>query len=258
MEQESSKAKTPSAWAKECLAALSQLNPDYRRNRSVTGRFIEFVRPDPSGLHVSQNFIRIRDTYYLCYALLFSTEKPGSFLSSPLHAGSRFDHNFTVWRQFNDDLGLQPRSPGYPSGVWSFGPWRSNTMSNLIRGFEINERILYPVYRDVLHNGKQRLIELFETARRIIPKLHLATPVLLQASRFGVDPSNLANYPLASAIVSALTFARGGHCWVGFGPTSDTVDLDQIPYELSVLNYAEAFLAERDRLDQLVAVATRL
>ena len=249
--------RTPSAWAKACLALLQDISPDYRRNRDVTGRFIEFVRPDPTGLLVSQNFIRIRSDYSLCYALSFST-LPSKQLYYPLFAGSRFDHNRTIWRQFLDDVGISRGDPGYPSGLWSFGPWRSNTLENLARGLALNEEYLYPFYRQELKRGKSHLVSLFETAARLIPALDPAVPVLTQASSLGVDPKALAAYPLPSAELNALTVAKGGSCYVGFGPRTNTVDLRAISPEVMVLHFAEVFLRERHRLSQLLAIANAL
>lgn len=251
-------SRTPAAWAKECLGVLGQLNGDYRRNKAITGRFLEFVRPVEGGLFVSQNFIRVRETYYLSYALLFATDKPGRFLSSPLHAGSRFDHNYTVHEQFSRDLGLQPGTPAFPPGLWSSGKWRSNTMDNLARGFALNDQHLFPAYRQMLHEGKGRLLELFEEAARVIPRLEPGAPIADQAPRFGVDASQLESYPLKSALVSALTLARGGDCWRGFGPRTDTVDLDRISPTLTVLHYAQSFILVRERLPDLCSVIRNL
>ncbi len=249
---------TPAAWTRECLSILKSIHPDYRRNRHASGLCIEFVRPDPSGLLISQNFIRKRDNYYLRVALLFSDRCPLPDLYHPLYAGRRFDHNRTVWRQFNDDFGLTRGDSGYPSGVWSFGPWRSNTLENLARGFAVNEEHLIPRYREALHAGKSRLIPIFEAARQIVPALDPNLPISAQAPRFGVTPGAVESYPLRSAYVEAFTLARGGHWYVGFGPYTDTVDLDSIPPELTVLHSANAFLADSERLDEMVAISRAL
>lgn len=249
---------TPAAWTRECLSLLQRLHPDYRRNRNATGRFIEFVRPDSSGLYISQNFLRVRDDYYLCVALLFSERVSSSRLFDPLFAGSRFDHNCTIWRQFSDDFGLSRGDAKYPSGVWSFGPWHSNTLENLARGFAINEETLIPLYRQALHAGKSRLIPLFEAARRIIPALDSNLPIESQAPHFNVDPMALASYPLVSARLTAFTLARGGHCYAGFGPQTKTIDLASIAPELTVLHFAENFLANADRLDQMLSICREL
>jgi hypothetical protein len=51
---------------------------------------------------------------------------------------------------------------------------------------------------------------------------------------------------------------RGGRCYVGFGPETNTVDLDTIPPELIVLHFSEIFLHERCRLDELRRIAEAL
>jgi hypothetical protein len=249
---------TPAAWTTECLSILKSIHPEYRRNRHASGPFIEFVRPDPSGLFISQSFFRKRDDYYLCVALLFSERCPSPSLFHPLYAGSRFDHNRTVWCQFNDDFGLKRGDSGYPSGVWSFGPWRSNTLENLARGFAINEEHLIPRYREALHAGKSRLIRIFDAARQIVPALDPNLPISAQAPRFGFAPDAVESYPLRSARVEAFKLARGGHCYVGFGPYTNTVDLDSIPPELTVLHAANAFLTDSERLDEMVAISRAL
>lgn len=249
--------RTPKAWATECLALLQLLNSDYRRNRATTGRCIEFVRPDSTGLLVSQNFVRIRDVYHLCYALCFSP-LPGGQLHHPLFAGSRFDHNRTIWQQFENDVGVRRGDAGCPSGLWSFGEWRSNSMAHLARGFALNDELLFPVYRRALAAGKGRLIALFDAAHRLIPSLDPQLPVLEQAARLGVDPAALESFPLRAAKLNAFTIARGGHCYVGGGPRSNTIDLDTIPAEVMALHFADTFRQNSDRLAEIVAIAEAL
>lgn len=167
--------RSPAAWTRECLRILKGINPAYERNREVTGRFIEFIRPDPSGLYLSHNFTRITSSYYLGFALLF-TRRRTKVLFHPRVAGSRFDHGRYAASQFHDDLGLQRGQEGYPSGVWSFGPWRSNTLENLI----------------------------------------------------------------------------------GYGPRTNTFEVESIPLEAIVLAHRAVFLAERERLRELLAIAEAL
>lgn len=249
--------RTPKAWAAECLTLLQQMNSDYRRNRDVSGRCIEFVRPDPTGLLVSQNFIRIRRVYYLCYALCFSTLRTG-WLYHPLFAGSRFDHNGTIWQQFERDFGVRRGDAGFPVGLWSFGEWRSNSMALLARGFALNDEHLFPVYRRILAAGKGRLIALFDAAHRLIPLLDPQLPILEQAARLGVDPGAVESFPLRGAKLDAFTIARGGPCYVGGGPSSNTVDLDTIPPDVIALHFADTFRLNSSRLAEILAIAEAL
>jgi hypothetical protein len=249
--------RTPAAWTRECLALLQQINPGYQRNRQVAGRFIEFVRPTPCGLLVSQNFVRVQRDYYLSYALTFGSLPVTTRLYHPLLAGVRF-HNSGISSQWRDDFGLSRGDPGYPSGLWSFGPWRSNTLENIARGFALNDEFMYPRYRQVLADGKAHLVRLFEAALRIVPQIDASVPIAGQAARFGVDPHALASYPLVSSALNAFTVARHGRCYVGFGPKTNTVDLADIAPELMVLHFADEFLQVRDRLADLVAMAEAL
>jgi len=166
--------RTPARWASSCLALLQAVHPDYRRNREAKGRFLEFTRPLSCGLHVSQNFIRIRDEYHLCFGLLFSLA-PTEFLDSPFVAGARFDHNRTIWRQFCEDLGQFWRNPELqdrpPPGAWSQGPWRRNTMERLETGFRVPETHLLPQYLDQLRSGSENLQRFFSRAEELLPAL---------------------------------------------------------------------------------------
>ena len=101
-----STGRTAARWAKECLRILRGVHPEYERNELVRGPRAEFVRPHPSGLLISQNFIRIRGTYHLCFALLFAARPSPLLLRYVLHAGARFDDGQTIWRQLLDDMGL--------------------------------------------------------------------------------------------------------------------------------------------------------
>jgi hypothetical protein len=250
--------RTPAAWTRECLSLLQSIHPDYRRNRHASGRFIEFVRPDPSGLLISQNFLRVRDDYSLSVALLFSERRSSQLLYYPLFAGSRFDHNCTVWRQFLDDFGIRRGDAGYPAGLWSFGPWRSNTLENLARGFAANEHYLVPLYRQALRTGKGRLVRIFEAAQRIVPSIDPDSPISAQSDRMGIPARVVESLPLGTARVEALALARGGNRYVGFGPDTNTVDLDSISPESLVLYFSDVFLAESDRLDQILSIAQKL
>src|SRR3954471_19136222 len=90
--------RTPIAWRNACLEILrAEVHPAYDWHRAAIGRFTELVRTDSNGLHLSYNFVRIRDEYHLGFALLFSRRVP-STLVTPLVAGSRFDHNRTIGR----------------------------------------------------------------------------------------------------------------------------------------------------------------
>jgi hypothetical protein len=148
----SKEIRTPKEWTKNCLQMLQKSNPNYRINNNIKGNFIEFLREDDSGMLISTNFYRKRvlgiDTYYLCFALLL-TSKNTNRLYHPLIIGSRFDTNRTIWKLFDEDLGLFHTDEKCPKGIWSYGEWRGNTMERLERGLLLPEEYLYPYYRNV-------------------------------------------------------------------------------------------------------------
>jgi len=249
--------RTPAAWTRLCLELLQEIHPGYARNRDVKGRFIEFIRPDPSGLWISHNFIRIGGCYYLCFALTLTTRLHEG-LYHPLFAGCRFDHNRTIHRQVFCDLGLVRGAARYPDRLWSSGEWRSNTLDYVQRAFAVSEEHLLPFYRDGLRAGKQRLLEFFQAAQRLIPRLDPAASVSAQARNLGVDPATLASFPLRSARLDALAVARGGHCYAGVGPDSNTVDMSTISPEVLALHFASELAGEKERLSELVAIVAAL
>ncbi len=244
--------RTPTAWAKNALQILRGVDPAYTRNREVSGRFIEFIRRDAAGLYVSHNFLRVRDTYYLSFALLFTTRRT-TVLHHPLAIGSRFDHGRTSHTLFRDDLGLRRGQPGYPSGLWDFGPWRSNTMANLARGLALNEEHLYPFYRDLLTSGKQRFISLFERAREVVPRLSADPTVGL-----GVTSEDLVQFGQAAAVIDGTALAKGGEKYLGFGPHTNIFRVEDVPLDVIILCKRDVFLGESARLDELVSTARAL
>ncbi len=249
--------RTPAAWARNCLNALQELNPSYRKNREVTGRLIEFVREDDSGLTVSHNFIKIRDSYNYSFALLFTTRRT-PLLVHCMVAGSRFDHNRTIWRQFLDDLGLSQKDPGYPKGVWSFGPWRSNTMENLRQGLKVPEEHLLPFYRQQLRKGKAALVALFEEAMHMVDRL--PTGVSQADAMMLLDPGGrrAEMYKRECYCLDALKIARGGRCNYECGPPEPGFLVEDVPRDVIVLDQLSVFLQERDLLPDVVDIARKL
>lgn len=251
--------RTPASWTRNCLAILTEMNPGYCKNREVKGRFIEFVRELESGLLVSYNFIKIRDHYHLSFALLF-TAKPTTVLYHPLMAGSRFDHNMTIWKQFNDHLGLFHTDPACPRGRWSFGPWRKNTMERLETGLRLPEEFLLPHYLGELRKRKSRLVALFQCAHELLDDIDISLDMDLEArtSATGADAANLRDYTQHTAVLDARAIALGGQCWYGFGPVTNTFRVSDVPIEAIILCGLEVFLPERDRLLSLAGIASRL
>lgn len=163
-----SKGKTPARWATATLELVKKVHADYARNKAIKQPLLEFVRRDDSGLFASHNFEHHRQTYHQSFALSFSRSRMGPWLNTPLLAGSRFDHNRTVTRQFNDDLGLRRGDPGWPTSLTSLFEWKSNTLPLVEQCFRAAEAQLLPRYRQILADGSAHLVELFETARAFV------------------------------------------------------------------------------------------
>src|SRR5262245_45743789 len=126
--------RTPAAWRSTCLEILrARVHAEDAEDPDANGRFIEFTRTDANGLHLSYNFVRVRDEQHLGFALSFGLERSEA-LVSPFSAGSRFDHNRSIWRLFSEDFALSRRDAEYPAGVWSNGVWRDNTFTLLEAG----------------------------------------------------------------------------------------------------------------------------
>lgn len=247
--------RTPKVWAEKCLELLLGISPEYRRNRLIKGRFLEFVRPLSSGLLVSINFVRIHDVYYLGCALTFSEAKI-PWLHTPLWAGNRFAGE-GINSQIGRDFGLIRGDAGYPPDLFSFSKWRSNTVEQLDRGFRSIETHLLQRYECALRDGRRNLVRFYETAARIVPMLEPARPFVEQSTAFGVDP-NLVERLLAFNVLDALGIARGGRfsCSATLGLPS--IDLDAVPPEALVLHFANSLLLEKDRLGEIAEIAARL
>ena len=249
--------RTQPAWAAHCLEVLQSQDPSYRKNREVKGRFMEFVRQDESGLTVSHNFIKIRDTYYYSYALLF-TQRPTQLLTHAFLAGSRFDHNKTIWRQFQSDLGLFRGDDGCPSGIWSFGVWRNNTLENLSKGLLIPDKHLFPVYRESLAKGKARLVALFQEAGKMMHGIPADEDFDSAAERFSHLRPEYERFERECYALDAFSIARGGLLKFGYGPPEPGFCLEDVPLELIVFSQLSVFFKERDRLAEITAIAERL
>jgi hypothetical protein len=218
---------------------------------------MEFVKQDESGLTISHNFIKIRDTYYYSYALLF-TQRPTLHLIHALVAGSRFDNNRTIWKQFHDDLNLFRGDDGYPSGVWSFGPWRNNTLENLSKGLMIPDKHLFPVYRQLLANGKATLLALFQEARKMMDGVPSDEGLDAVEQRFSHLRPRYEEFQRECYSLDALSIARGGLLKFGYGPPEPGFRLEDVPLDLIVFTQLSVFFKERDRLDEIIAIAERL
>jgi hypothetical protein len=252
--------RTPIAWRNACLDILrAEVHPAYDWNREATGRFIELARTDTNGLHVSYNFVRIRDEYYLGFALLFS-RRLSSTLATPLLAGSRFDHNRTIGHLFSEDFGLSRGDAMYPPGVWSHNKWHSNTLALLVDGLQIPERHLYPRYLDALRAGKARIAALFERAAQICDQFDSESVTdeerrFARAGEIGLDIQSLgllrtATFCDAFRLAGAALSPRYG--------SPVPVDFSRMSLDSIVANHLPDFYAERDQLLEYAKTARAL
>lgn len=271
--------RTPAAWAEGCLASARKLHADYALNPLVDGARIELLRPDPSGLRVSLNFVLEDDTYHLGFALLLS-DRPSDSLRTPLLAGARFDSRRSIERQYLDDFALRRADPDParrpPAGLWSCGEWRSNTLPLVERGLAAAEEGLLPRYLAELRAGAARLARVLERAETLVPQLleHLAADkrssktsrelVFTVVPRRSKWPPEWEGYARA---LDAFTAARGDPAEAvrlrstccGFTALEIARGkADAIAPELVIINHFETFRAEADRLPAITALARGL
>ena len=249
--------RTPTAWARNCLSILQEINPSYRKNRETKGRFIEFIREDDSGLIISHNFIKIQNDYYYSFALTFLT-RPTELLKHCMIIGSRFDHNCTIWRQFLDHMGLFRGDSGYPSAVWSFGPWRKNTIEKLQHGLSIPEDYLLPFYRRTLLEGKNAMVILFEDTRRVLDRIPIDADNESIAELIEPELSQAQNFQRECSSLDGFNIARGGECKYSHGPPEPGFSVKNIPNAAIVGSQFSLFLQERDRLVDIIEIAKGL
>lgn len=200
MDTPAEQKRTTAAWRKAVQSILCrEVHPDYELNRAAKGRFVEFTRrDDESGVVASYSFVRIRDCYYSCFVVTLGLWSY-PVLTTPFMAGSRFDNNRTIYQLFDQDFGVWRGDEGYPpSGVWSSGEWKSNTLDLLAERLAAPESHLLPRYLAAFRSAKQRLAEFVELGAELCdafdgPPLRFGSDhraILLQrAPDFGCDPA---------------------------------------------------------------------
>jgi len=251
--------RTLANWASSCLQILHAINIEYSRNPCVKGRFIEFIRVDDAGLYVSHSFVKIRDCYYLSFALLFS-KSDSARTNHPLMAGSRFDHNYTIYRQFEQELGLTRVNPKWPKGIWSFAVWRKNTMDDLRVGLTLPEIHLYPHYRMMLAKGKKRLISLFRRAAQILGKGELSGDISLDefSDIMKCNPNKIIKTRNEAIALDAGKIAVGGDCHYELNPFSGTFFCDDVSFDSIIFNNWDVFYLEKSRIEDIILIVESL
>ena len=86
---------SPAKWARAFEQTIHRVNPEYQLSRDFRGRLVECTRQDSTGVFLSQNCVRIHDSYKHCFAVLLTRAKLGGSLDSPLV----LDRDSTTTRQ---------------------------------------------------------------------------------------------------------------------------------------------------------------
>lgn len=249
--------RTQKHWRDQCLSILRGLDSSYQVNRKIKGRFMEFVRIDESGVLFSHNFIKIRDSYYYSAGLLFD-EHPTDLLNHCLLVGSRFDHNRTIRTQFQNDLNLRRGDPDFPSGIWSFGPWRSNTMSLLSKGMEVVETRLLSYYRQTVKDGRSRLVGVLRVADEMFGRIPLEASQDDVRTLFSKQLEKVRMFDRELHSIDGLALAIGGRQKYWYGPPEPEFEVSDIPFELIVLYQLPVFFNARARLKSIIGIANSL
>jgi hypothetical protein len=133
-------------WAEIFQQAMQRVHPDYRLSQDYKKRLVECIRGDETGLFLSQNCVKIHDNYRHCFAVLLTGKKLGGSLFSPFVLGSRFDHNTTIAKAYNQDYreGIKWQAApkewhaDYGLTVRRILPWVENTAKSA-------EQFLFPL-----------------------------------------------------------------------------------------------------------------
>jgi hypothetical protein len=173
---------TTAKWAKFFEQNLRRVHPDYRPNKHYGGRLLECIREGVTGLFLSQNCIRVHDTYRQCFAVLLTTSKLGPALFSPFVLGSRFDHNYTVSHAYHQDY--------RPGDTWDVAPkeWHSEHRATEREAQEwvehcarSAEEFLFPLYVNRLRHGADAVASLFVAAAALLREWGISQEALKQA-----------------------------------------------------------------------------
>jgi len=152
------------------------------------------------------------------------------------------------------------RDPACPKGIWSFGPWYTNTMKNLETGLALPEAHLYPHYRKQLANGKNNIIRLFECAANILKQDKLPEEVTV-AEFSGVAHVNAAQmgsfFPEVT-VLDAGAIASGTAHYHRHPRHQQPFEIDAVPLEAIICHKWAAFYAAREEIDNIIEIAKRL
>lgn len=159
------------AWPKTLLPLIQEISGDYQLNSCIKGIRTECLRRHSSGLWVSHNTVKVRTRYNHGFALLFTNSVTFSYLYSPLFAGSRFDHNFDIWRAFAEYSKSSQTSSEKPASVQSSHSWLKGFESIVRNCAAKAERELLPYYIENLSKGRASLYALFDHAAKLLEQI---------------------------------------------------------------------------------------
>jgi len=266
MDPPANEKRTTAAWRKAVHSILRrEVHPDYEVNRAVRGRFVEFTRRvDVSGILASYSFVRVRDCYYSSFAVTLGLWSY-PVLRTPFMAGSRFDSNRTIHQLFDQDFGVRRGAEGFPpSGVWSFGEWRNNTLELLEDRLAAAETHLLPRYLAALRSVRPRLVEFVELGAELCdtfdgPPLRFGSDhralLLERAADSGCDPA-VVECMQRVRLADALRIGGALPCCVYGSPAAiDAARLDLRSVAFSQLVH---FFEHRDDLSGFVSTLRTL
>jgi hypothetical protein len=224
-------------WPKSFLALLRESYQDYELNPLARGVKSECLRRVDGVLH-SQSTVCIRGVYHHCFGLSL-TPLVVPFLNSPFWLGGRFDHNHSIFRAFEHDLGASVRGPQRIPGLHSTHQWRAGT-DDVVRNCTTNAEVhLAPYYRR---------------------ELLLAQPFFLEALTFLLthpgaldDPGFLSGYRVPLTVSRDLSLRHLAH---------PPADLQALPHTdraaMLVATCADKFRPHIDEIARIRSVVERV
>lgn len=234
-------------------------------NRAVTGRLSEFTRrEESSGFIVTYSFVRIHERYHSCYGVTLGLgARPR--LVTPFMAGSRFDNNRTIDRLFLQDFGLQRGDEDFPpSGVWSSGEWRNNTLDLLEERLAAPETHLLPRYLAAFRSAKERLLKFLELGADLCNRFD-GSPLSYaedsrailreRAAEFGCDPAVI---DFMAHVQPADALRIGGAIPCSVSGSSGSFDLTHLDLRSIALSCLPNFLEHRAELAEFQRTLERL
>ena len=280
---------SPIKWARAFEETMQRIHSDYALSEQFRGRLVECVREHETGLFISQNCVRMHDSYRHCFCVLLTGRKlSGVLSSSPFELGSRFDHNYTISHAYNRD---------YRAGAkWRVAAkeWHSNyrltargTWQWVERTANSAERFLLPTYVNRLYQGAGRVLQLLRDAAAFLERWGVSDEALNEpvreaefttalAAEFGLatDPNDWDEHFVQYHNALGLAAAGGcpallivNHRRAAINMRCDDIALasknflsipDHIRSAAIIVGYIEDFLAVREELPSMIQIVQEL